>query len=167
VFRTPAQGLGFLLGFWLALWLSPFGSNIVRAEPELAQLETRLHAAVNAERERRNLVPLLRLDALDNVARAHSADMAERGYLAHASPEGKMPLDRIESGADPGYTLAAENLGITDRSQPNREILEGWLDSAVHRRNLLAPPFNATGVGISRARDGSLIYTQVYVTYPR
>ncbi len=167
MFRTPAQALGFLLGFWLALWLSPFGGNVVHAEPQLGQLETRLHAAVNAERERRNLVTLQRLDALDNVARAHSAYMAERGYLAHTSPEGKVPLDRIESGAIPGYTLAAENLGITDRSHPNREILESWLASAVHRRTLLAPPAPATGVGISRARDGSLIYTQVYVTYPR
>ena len=36
-----------------------------------------------------------------------------------------------------------------------------------HRRNLLSPPFNTTGIGIARAADGSLIYTQLYLTFPR
>ena len=33
--------------------------------------------------------------------------------------------------------------------------------------NLIAPAFNATGVGIARRADGTLFYTQVYVTFPR
>jgi uncharacterized protein YkwD len=56
---------------------------------------------------------------------------------------------------------------MTSRSDPNREILEGWLHSEDHRRNLHAPPFNATGIGIARAADGTFYYTHLYVTYPR
>jgi uncharacterized protein YkwD len=63
--------------------------------------------------------------------------------------------------------MAAENVGTTNRPSPNREILQSWLASPAHRSNLLGPPFNATGVGISRAPDGSLLYTQVYASYPR
>lgn len=170
--RTIGQAVGFLLGFGFALWLSPFGGGFVNAESsdpsrEVAELEDLLHRAVNAERARHHLVPLQRRPELDGVARSHSRDMARRGFLDHTTPEGLDPVDRIRTAAAPGFSLAAENLGITDRADPNREILQGWLASPVHRRNLLAPPFNATGIGISRAPDGSLLYTQVYLTYPR
>ena len=57
--------------------------------------------------------------------------------------------------------------GTTSRPDPNKEILQGWLVSPVHRKNLFMPAFNATGIGIARAEDGTLYYTQVYVTFPR
>ncbi|MDH3213992.1 MAG: CAP domain-containing protein [Myxococcales bacterium] len=166
--RNPAQAFGFLLGFWLALWLWPGSVEIARAQAEpFGELEASLWQAVNAARARHHRIPLERRPDLDRVARAHSEDMARRQYLAHESPEGVDPLDRIQSGASSGFTLAAENVGTTNRPDPNSEILRSWLASPVHRGNLLAPSFNATGVGISRAADGSLLYTQVYVTYPR
>jgi uncharacterized protein YkwD len=37
----------------------------------------------------------------------------------------------------------------------------------VHRRNLLAPAFNTTGVGTARAADGTLYFTQLYVTFAK
>lgn len=168
--RTLGQALGFLLGFALALWLSPLRVGIARGDegpPPFAELEQALHRDVNAVRVARHLIPLRRVPELDQVARAHSRDMARRGYLSHESPEGADPVARLQRAGLTGFSLAAENAGRTDRSDPNREILEGWLHSQSHRRNLHAPPFNATGIGIARAADGALVYTQIYVTYPR
>jgi uncharacterized protein YkwD len=169
--RNPIQGLAYLIGFSIALWLSPLSVRMARAQPEpaaaFADLEAGLFTAVNAVRAEHQRIPLQRVPALDRIARAHSADMAQRGYFAHLSPEGANPVDRIASGAVDGFTLAAENLGRTDQSPPNRAIVRGWLASPEHRRNLLAPPFNATGIGIARAPDGALLFTQVYLTYPR
>jgi uncharacterized protein YkwD len=167
--RTVGQGLAFLLGFWLALALSPFWVAIARADSNTshADLEARLHAEVNAVRTRRHLIPLERDPALDAVARAHSADMARRGYLDHVNPEGQNPVDRMLAAGIDGFSLAAENTGLTDRSDPNREILQGWIASPVHRRNLHAPPFNRTGIGVSRGPSGVYYYTQLYVTVPR
>jgi uncharacterized protein YkwD len=167
--RTFAQGLGFLLGFWLALWLSPLRASgePAYADAPYAALEAALHRDVNAVRAQRHLIPLHRLPELDAVARAHSQDMVRRGYVAHESPEGANPVDRLHAHRVEGFTLAAENIGATNRSDPNREILSGWLQSTGHRNNLYAPPFNATGIGIARRADGTLIYTQLYVTYPR
>ncbi|MEM7411749.1 MAG: CAP domain-containing protein [Myxococcota bacterium] len=161
--RTPAQGLGFLIGMWIALWLSPFGASA----DGFTQLEAGLHDGVNQVRQGRHLIPLERRADLDAVARAHSRDMAKRGFFAHENPEGENPLHRIERGAARGFALAAENIGVTDRGEPNREILHAWIASEIHRNNLYSPAFNATGIGIARAPNGSLIYTQVYVTYPR
>ncbi len=166
--RTLIQATGFLLGFWIALSLSPMTVTIARADDApYAELEARLHREINTIRMHKHLVLLERRSDLDRVARIHSEDMARRGYLAHENPEGHNPLDRISTGARDGFTLAAENLGTTDRDDSTREILDGWLASRIHRNNLLAPPFNATGIGVARHPDGSWVYTQVYVTYPK
>lgn len=167
--RTIGQALGFLLGFWIALWLAPLvvEASAIGASQPFSALEQALHLGVNTVRAERHLITLERRAELDAVARAHSEDMARRGFFAHESPEGANPLHRLEAGGIDGFTLAAENIGVTNRADPNREILVGWLNSKVHRDNLLAPPFNATGIGVARSEDGALYYTQVYVTYPR
>jgi uncharacterized protein YkwD len=169
--RTFGQGAAFLIGFAIALFLIPLSVDVSRADETntaaFASLESGLWVAVNEVRARHHLIPLRRSAELDRVARSHSSDMARRNYLSHDNPEGANPLDRIQGAAMTGFTLAAENLGKTNRNDPNREIVESWLRSPEHRRNLLAPPFNTTGIGISRAADGSLIYTQLYLTYPR
>jgi uncharacterized protein YkwD len=169
--RTPLQAVAFLLGLAIALFLSPLSVRVARADaaetPPFASLEAQLLEEVNAVRARHHLIPLQRVGALDRVARDHSDDMARRNYLSHESPEGANPVHRISRGGVAGFTLAAENLGKTNRGDPSREIVASWLASPDHRSNLLAPPFNTTGIGIARGADGFLIYTQVYVTYPR
>jgi len=169
--RTLFQGIAFLIGFGIALAVSPLTVKASHAdsgaETGFAELETQLHAEVNAVRARHHLIPLRRSAELDQVAIRHSVDMARRNYMSHHSPEGSNPVDRISHAGVSGFTLAAENLGKTNRRDPNREIVDNWLASPDHRRNLLTPPFNTTGICIAIAPDGSLIYTQVYVTYPR
>jgi uncharacterized protein YkwD len=165
--RTPLQALAFLLGLWFALCAWPFGAQASPGDDAFADLEASLHRGVNAVRAQRHLIALERRADLDAVARAHSLDMVRRHYFAHESPEGHNAVDRLSSAQVAGFSLAAENLGITDRPEPTREILDAWVESEVHRRNLFSPPFNATGIGIARAPNGSLVYTQIYVTYPR
>jgi uncharacterized protein YkwD len=180
--RTLPQAIGFLVGVWLAIvLLTPLGARgdttVARAsDPRaglsgdvtgLSALEAELTATVNAWRRGRNLLPLERMPALDVVARAHSADMATRGYFSHDTPEGANPVDRIQAGGIADFALAGENVGMTSRTAPNAEIFHGWLASPDHYENLAAPAFNATGVGIARRADGTLFYTQVYVTFPR
>ena len=82
------------------------------------------------------------------------------------TPEGANPVDRFRRAGVLGFTLAAENIGMTSRPNPTREIVEGWIASQIHRANLETPPFNATGIGVARAANGSYIYTQIYATFP-
>ena len=112
------------------------------------------------------MIPLVRRIDLDAVARGHAVDMATRGYLDHLSPEGANPVDRFRRAGVSGFTLAAENIGKTNRPNPTREVIDGWIASPIHRQNLDTPPFNATGIGVARAVDGSYIYTQIYATFP-
>jgi uncharacterized protein YkwD len=165
--RTPLQALCFLLGLAIALWLSPFGSHAEPDRSALALIERRIYERVETLRAERALRPEERSEALDRVARAHSLDMAQRGYLAHETPEGLNPVGRIEAGGVSGFRLAAENIGQSSAADPAAAIVAGWLASPSHRENLFSPPWNATGVGAAIARDGSLIVTQVFVSFPR
>jgi uncharacterized protein YkwD len=167
--RTLAQAVGFLLGLWIALALSPLLVRTARgAEPaDFAPLEAELHDAVNRVRADRHLIALARRDDLDRVAFEHSADMARRGYFSHLSPEGANPVDRLVHHGVGDMRLAAENLGKTTHASPTAQIVENWLQSPDHRTNLIAPAFNFTGIGVAQAADGSLIYTQIYVLVPR
>ena len=168
--RTLGQAGSFLIGMWLALLLvQPLGTAAKAAQnpAETAALEATLHTAINELRAEQGLVRLQRDAALDAVARAHSEDMAARHYLAHETPEGLTPPARMKRAGVVGYTLAGENVGTTTRSNPNREIVSAWMASTVHRDNILAPAFNATGIGIALSGDGTYYFTQIYGTRPR
>lgn len=167
--RTPAQAVGFLLGIWLAFALSPLWARSARGEEPSPyySLEAELFDEINRVRAEHHLIALARRPDLDAVARAHSEDMAVRGYFSHDTPEGANPLDRIRAAALEDMSLAAENLGRTTERNPTRALVASWLHSPDHRRNLLAPAFNTTGLGIAVGRDGALLITQVYVHLPR
>jgi uncharacterized protein YkwD len=174
----PSHAFAFLLGFAVGIWIFlPLAAPpafcddapSARAVPdaELARLEAELAEAVNRYRADHHRIALARRGDLDAVARGHSADMAARRYLSHQSPEGKSWVDRLAAARIEGFAMAGENVGFTSRGAPNDEILQGWIGSTVHRDNLLAPAYNATGLGIARAADGALYYTQVYLNFPR
>jgi uncharacterized protein YkwD len=174
----PSHAVAFLLGFAVALWIflplaappafsGEPGARGASGDPELERLAADLFEAVNRFRSANHKIPLQRRRDLDGVAHGHSADMAGRGYLAHESPEGRNWVDRLTLAKVEGFAMAGENVGLTSKPDPNREILEGWIHSPVHRENLLAAAFNATGLGVSRSADGTLYYTQLYLTFPR
>jgi uncharacterized protein YkwD len=174
----PSHAVAFLVGFALGIWIFlPLAappafsdgapSARAAADAELARLEAELADAVNRYRAEHHRIPLARRPDLDAVARAHSADMAGRRYLSHQSPEGLDWVARLAAGRVEGFTMAGENVGLTTKPRPNDEILQGWIHSAGHRENLLAPAFNTTGLGVARSAEGTLYYTQLYLNFPR
>jgi uncharacterized protein YkwD len=167
--RTPRQALVFLASLWLALGiLVPLTTPRAAADdPQLRKLEAHLASDVNAFRESLQLIPMERRADLDAVARAHSEDMARRHYFSHVTPEGWNWVDRLRHAGITGFAMAGENVGLTDQSDPDDRILQAWEHSPPHRKNLTARPYNATGVGIARAANGTLYYTQLYLAYPR
>jgi uncharacterized protein YkwD len=129
----------------------PFKVADSKPQPDLEQ---QMLDMVNHERVSRGLKPLVLDPELVPVARAHSADMFERGYFSHYTPEGKDPFQRMKD-AGVKYRTAGENLALA----PTLEIAHtGLMNSPGHRANILNPNFGRVGIGIlSGGRRGIMV----------
>jgi DNA-binding HxlR family transcriptional regulator/uncharacterized protein YkwD len=131
--------------------------------PQLSALERDTVDAVNRERERRGLAPLSVSSTLTRIARAHSAYQAKVGKSEHEGEGGSLPVDRARAGGIAWSVLGenvAMNLGYSD---PVATAVGGWMMSAPHRKNILNPVFEQTGVGIVTAEDGTIYFTEMFL----
>ncbi len=150
-----------------------------------ALVEQYVHEGINEERTARGLEALEFDEDLQEIARGHSEDMAERGYFSHTDPEGNAFADRYaEHGyecrayTDGGtYYIGGENIAYTYVDQPvqtdsgdvvehttERELADGlveqWMNSDEHRENILADHWNNEGIGIAVTDDDRVYATQ-------
>ncbi|AQQ53819.1 CAP domain-containing protein [Planococcus lenghuensis] len=88
------------------------------------------------------LLPVL--PELHEVAKAHSADMAQN-TLGDADSEPMSLAERLEA-ADIAYDEAAANTAV--EYYDAAEAVHGWLNSDKHRSILLAEEFTHTGAGV-------------------
>jgi uncharacterized protein YkwD len=118
-------------------------------------------ALVNEERSAAGC-PALGTDArLTAAARAHSADMAARGYFSHTTPEGVQFSTRI---TDAGYRWSRAGENIAKGQRTAREVMTGWMNSAGHKANILNCSFADIGVGVVADAKGALVWTQDFAT---
>ena len=154
---------------------------------DAAELEMRIHALTNQHRAENDLQPLSWDGELSDIARAHSDDMALRGYFSHDTPEGADPTDRARDGGygcrkiigNMIYTGVAENIfqgslynstllvaGLpvsydwNSQEEIARTTVDGWMDSPGHRKNILTPTYDREGIGVSIAPDDKVYVTQ-------
>jgi len=129
--------------------------------PPLEELGRRLFETANRERVSRGL-PALRSDpALEALAREQSEDMARLGLLAHLSGTGDTLTERLRK-AGVYFTANAENVARSDSFDP--ELLhESFMNSPEHRKALLNPEFDETGMAIARGADGDYYATQDFI----
>jgi len=165
------------------------GSNIQSSGDEAAsarKMEDLVHQSINQQRQDHGLGPLAYDIGLADIARNHSADMAELDYFAHQNPAGEEPTDRgVRQGYDcrkeygTHYTYGiAENLfqgwlyssitylGLSEHKnwKSTREIVEdavtGWMNSPGHRANILNEAYGLEGIGIVIAANDKVYVTQ-------
>lgn len=135
-------------------------SGIEVLEKEISQL-------VNEEREKQRLSTLIYDSKLELAARQHSKEMGELNYFSHTSPIAKNHevRDRVRNAGLTEMSMA-ENIftihGYNTNVLPTK-IVEGWMLSPGHRRNILNRDFTHTGVGVTATADGIYYATQVFV----
>ena len=77
--------------------------------------------------------------------------MAVRNFFAHKTPDDVDPSRRMAAAGYPvTSTSTGENIawGAQANATPVR-IVEGWMNSAGHRENILRPQFTEVGVGVA------------------
>jgi uncharacterized protein YkwD len=150
------------------------------------KLEYLVHRYVNEERTEHGRSNLSFDTDLRPVARYHSTDMADRNYFSHVGPDGETLADRyrrfdyqcrVKTGTF-RYATGGENILYTYYDAPvsmnnrtvqydsqkelARGIVNGWMNSTSHRKNLLKPYWENEAIGIHIEQiDGR---TRVYAT---
>src|SRR6202000_2318218 len=113
---------------------------------------------VNQYRRSKGLPALQPNSYISSVALGHSRDM-----LTGKSPFGhdgfRQRIDRI-SGKLGKLHVAAEN--VASGPMDAREVVDGWLHSPGHRRNIMGD-FRLTGIGVAEAANGMVYFTQIFV----
>ncbi|MFF4671648.1 CAP domain-containing protein [Streptomyces sp. NPDC001279] len=107
-------------------------------------------ALVNEERAKAGCSPVTTSASLTSLAQDLSEDMAARGFFDHTDPDGRSPWDRASDAGVRG--LAAENIA---RGQADaRAVMDAWMHSEGHRRNILNCDYRTLGVGVHRGPGG-------------
>src|SRR5438093_4180988 len=122
-------------------------------EIRIPDLERQIHESVNAQRKANEREPFEWDDTLENLARAHSEDMANRGYFKHVNPEGLTPMKRAEAAGYKLCQLMGENIYqnnlysrvIEEKKKTTYDwnsmdkiantTIKGWMESAGHQQN--------------------------------
>lgn len=133
------------------------------ASPDAIALENEMLDIINAERAVRGLPPLLPESALAYVARAHSADMARRGYLYHICADGLTLGDRIES-AGILFRGAAQNIAALHKLP--EEVVEAWMDSPGNRAAILGRNYTHLGIGLYIGGEHGYYWTAKFINMP-
>jgi uncharacterized protein YkwD len=102
---------------------------------------------MNEYRVQHGCAPLQWDERIAEVAQRHSEDMARRHYFHHNSPEGSSPFERLRS-ADVSFRRAAENIATGQFT--GSQVLDDWLESPGHRRNIEECRYTHHGLGLSR-----------------
>ena len=83
-------------------------------------------------------------------ALGHAQDMARNKYFSHVSKNGAKIKERITAA---GYTYEGfqsftigENIAFNQRTI--REVMEGWLNSPSHCKNIMSPSFQEVGIAM-------------------
>jgi uncharacterized protein YkwD len=107
---------------------------------------------INKRRAARG-VPRLRINRrLSRAAMWHTHDMVRHRYFGHVSRRGRDVVDRLYGTRYLGGRFSwavGENLawGSGGRGTP-RQIVQAWMDSPGHRRNMLDGRYREIGIGV-------------------
>lgn len=106
--------------------------------------EAQVLQLTNNERAKAGCGPLRTNSALTRAADLHAADMVTRHYFDHTSLDGRSPFDRMKAAGFKGGAMA-ENIAVGYRSAA--AVVDGWMKSDGHRKNILNCDYTMIGIG--------------------
>jgi uncharacterized protein YkwD len=151
-----------------------------RPEIRIPDLERQIHDSINSQRKAGKLPPLAWDETLQGLARAHSEDMANRGYFKHVTPEGLTPMKRLEQAGYTSCMVTGENIYqnnlyssvTTEKKRTTYDwnsmdkiaatTVKGWMASPGHKEIILDKDYTRSGVGVAIGSDDKVYITQIF-----
>lgn len=139
----------------------PGHSISIPGEDQTAQSHTyEVVKLVNAERAKAGLQPLKENWELSRVARYKSQDMIDKNYFSHTSPTYGSPFQMMKDFGI-SYQAAGENIAAGQRTPS--EVVQAWMNSEGHRKNILSPSYTEIGVGYVKGGSYGHYWTQMFI----
>lgn len=136
-----------------ALAASPApGDGVSARVASRGELERAVIKLTNEERVERGKRALKANKAIRRAARKHSNKMADKEILDHQFP-GEPSLGQRLDNAGYDWAVCAENIA-SDTFRTARSVVNAWMSSTSHRRNMLSREFRDIGVGVAFDDDG-------------
>lgn len=142
------------------LYLNPAVFAQEKSYQDTRAFEREVIRLVNVERAKVGLKPLSENVKLSKVARIKSQDMINKKYFSHYSPTYGSPFDMMKKFGI-RFRAAGENIAMGQKTP--KEVMNAWMNSAGHRRNILNPNFTQIGVGVAKDSKGRLYWTQMFI----
>jgi len=147
---------------------------------------TKIHASIvnytNQKRLENGVEVVVYSPMISKSATQHANTMANYDFIGHTSPDGETARERYSnvctySGS--GYTHG-ENAGgawyqktfraygtsrevyLTDEDDIGRYLVNAWMRSEGHRKNMLNPAWTKIGIGIKVRADGEIFAVQAF-----
>lgn len=159
-----ATGGSLLVVCALAVAILPWG--LVRGNAQGAGNDERLRQEAleltNAARSEEGLSELGLDRVLNEAAQVHAADMLDRNFHAHVTPDGETPRDRFRAAGGDRWAASGENIATCSGCEAPADVARvrafhsGWMQSPGHRANILSEGFDAFGFAV--AGEGDRIY---------
>lgn len=130
--------------------------NENNSNSSVSSIEQEVVRLVNIERQKAGLAPLKIDTELSKVARLKSEDMKKKGYFSHTSPTYGSPFDMLKQ-FNITYKTAGENIAKGQKTA--QAVVNAWMNSEGHRRNILSKSFTHIGVGHT-----SNYWTQLFIS---
>lgn len=137
---------------------SPAASKSPAGLDKTTLAENKVIDLINVERTKAGCGKLRNDSRLQKAARAYSVRMAKENFFSHTSPDGGTFVQRIEAAGYPHGGAAAENIayGYADA----QAVVNGWMNSEGHRKNILNCSYKAVGVGLAYNGKNTPYWTQ-------
>ncbi|MBK3496855.1 hypothetical protein JFL43_18705 [Viridibacillus sp. YIM B01967] len=123
------------------------------------KMQDQIVNSINKERKKMKLKPVKQDPKLTKLAIIRSVDMEKNRYFSHTSPI-YGSWNNLLKGSSYRTNSAGEN--IAAGYQTANSYMNGWMNSAGHRANILSPNYQKVGVGI--VISGSKAQYQSYGT---
>lgn len=130
------------------------GTSSGTSQDERAMLDL-----VNEARSKAGTTPLAFDAELLKVARLKADDMAQNNYFAHQSPKYGSPFDMMRTYGIT-FKTAGENIA---GNQTIQGAFNAWMNSEGHKKNILNPKFNLSGIGIVSSKSFGKIFVQQFI----
>jgi uncharacterized protein YkwD len=169
-----------LLIFFIGIFSFSKFYNTLSGQKELKELsisalEKRVHYLINEERSKHGLQKLRWDNDLLNIARLYSEDMLRNNYIGHYDRKGNLNFARYEeygyncNKKNPNTGTGSENIALVSDSvmvfkndslttyrqaeEIANKIVETWMNSPGHRKNVLSDIWKFEGIGIVHGQN--------------